>query len=81
MPDVEIQRKTKKGWTGDATFFGDDAMERAEAALASKRRTSFHHTFRIAPPRREKTYEELALDRFKEEPKSNQAAKRWIMGD
>lgn len=79
-PDRWIQRKDSKGWRTDATYIGKGAQERAEAALAHKREINPQHEFRIAPPRKPMTYEEIVNNRFREKPPPRSDSK-WVMGD
>jgi hypothetical protein len=79
-PDRWIQRKDSKGWRTDATYIGEGAEERALAALEHKREICPQHEFRIAPPRRPQTYEEMVDNRFREKPPPRSDSK-WVMGD
>ena len=80
-PDRWIQRKDSKGgWRTDATFIGKDAEERAQAALEWKQENVPEHEFRMAPPRRPMTYEEMVDNRFREKPPPRSDSK-WVMGD
>jgi hypothetical protein len=80
-PDRWIQRKDSKGkWRTDATYIGEGAEERAEAALEHKREVSPQHEFRMAPPRQPLTAEQLADLRFRDKPAPSSDSK-WVMGD
>jgi hypothetical protein len=81
VADTWIQRKDSKGrWKTDATYIGEGAEERAQAALEWKQEHVPQHEFRIAPPRRPMTYEEMVNNRFREKPAPSSESK-WIMGD
>lgn len=79
-PDRWIQRKDKKGWRTDATFIGEGAAERAQAALEHKQEIHPGMEFRIAPPRKPMTEEELVNNRFREKPPPR-SDQKWVMGD